>query len=82
MNLTDGVEWRNCPGEDNPADLGTCGITPSRLKESQLRLNGPIWITKESEQWLKQPVLEDTEEKYIEWNSKESTNKLQLPNSL
>ena len=62
LKLTDGIEWRHCAGEDNHADLGTRGITPSRLKESQLRWNGPIWITEESEHWQKQPVLEDTEE--------------------
>ena len=62
LKLTDGIEWRHCPGEDNPADLGTRGITPSRVEESQLWWNRPIWITEESEHWPKQPVLEDTEE--------------------
>ena len=30
LKLTDGIECRHCPGEDNPADLDTRGITPSR----------------------------------------------------
>ena len=59
LKLTDGIEWKHCPGEDNPADLGTRSITP---KKSQLWWNGPIWITEESVHWPKQPVLEDTEE--------------------
>ena len=66
LKLADGIELRHCPGEDNPADLGTHGITPSRLKESQLWRNGPIWITEESEHWPKQPVLEGTEESHKE----------------
>ena len=61
LKLTDGIQWRQCPGEDNPADSGSRDITPSRLKESQLWWNGPIWITEGSEHWPKQPVLEDTE---------------------
>ena len=72
LKLTDGIEWGHFPGEDNPADLGTHGITPSRLKESQLWWNGPISITEEDEHWPKQLVLEDTEE-----SDKEKLKKLQ-----
>ena len=62
LKLTDGIELKHCPGGDNPADLGTRGIRPSRLKESMLWWNRPIWITRESKHWPKQPVLEATEE--------------------
>ncbi|KAM7280956.1 uncharacterized protein ISCGN_005921 [Ixodes scapularis] len=42
---TDPSHWRYCPGNDNPADLLTRGITVSGLVSSDLWWSGPKWLT-------------------------------------
>ena len=49
LKTTNNVQWRHCPGSDNPADLASRGCTPQKLLESNLWKNGPTWITNSSE---------------------------------
>ena len=44
-------QWRHCPGEDNPADLGTRGISCQDLANSQPWLFGPVWLPQEDKTW-------------------------------
>jgi len=37
--------WKHCPGEDNPADLPSRGVTPTELVGSTLWRHGPSWLT-------------------------------------
>ena len=37
-------QWRFCPGNQNPADFLTRGISASQLKENELWWNGPQWL--------------------------------------
>ena len=37
-------EWSHCPGESNPADLPSRGLTPLQLSQSKLWLEGPEWL--------------------------------------
>ncbi|XP_042148992.1 uncharacterized protein LOC121837441 [Ixodes scapularis] len=48
---TDPSHWRYCPGNDNPADLLTRGITGSRLVSSDLWWSGPKWLTENENEW-------------------------------
>ncbi len=36
--------WRHCPGEENPADILSRGMTASELSVNHLWLNGPDWL--------------------------------------
>ena len=45
-------EWYHVKGIENPADIGTRGMTVELLKESQL-LNGPAWLKQNPEKWPK-----------------------------
>ena len=44
QRITDPEEWRHIPGEENPADLPTRGLTASQLTESKLWIEGPDGI--------------------------------------
>ena len=43
--LSSQTEWSHCPGEQNPADLATRGISMSHLLKSNLWFHGPEWLT-------------------------------------
>lgn len=45
-SLTDPALWFHCPGETNPADLVTRGITAGKLVTSKIWLSGPEWLSK------------------------------------
>ena len=45
-------QWRHLKGVDNPADIGTRGMTIEGLKES-VWLNGPAWLQADEEKWPK-----------------------------
>ena len=36
--------WKHCPGQENPADLPSRGITPTELVTSKLWRHGPDWL--------------------------------------
>ena len=37
-------QWKHCPGEDNPGDLPSRGVTPTELAGSTLWWHGPSWL--------------------------------------
>ena len=43
--------WHHVRSEDNPADLGSRGTTPSELAQSQLWWFGPSWLQNENTRW-------------------------------
>ena len=51
--LTQAVNWRHCPGEWNPADLGTRGVTTHQLKDSKIWWKGPDFLELPEEIWPK-----------------------------
>ncbi|GFW13013.1 integrase catalytic domain-containing protein [Trichonephila clavipes] len=44
QELTPNVHWNFVSGLENPADCGTRGIPPSKLKRCNLWFNGPDWL--------------------------------------
>ncbi|GFW74357.1 uncharacterized protein TNCV_2412561 [Trichonephila clavipes] len=44
QKYTDPIEWRHCPGKDNPADLLSRGMSASELRSSELWWHGPPWL--------------------------------------
>ena len=45
-------QWRHVKGFENPADIGTRGMSIGGLKES-VWLNGPAWLQADEEKWPK-----------------------------
>lgn len=43
QQLTNPIQWRHCPGTENPADLLTRGVTPLSLASSAIWWTGPHW---------------------------------------
>lgn len=48
--------WDHVRSEDNPADLGSRGVTPAELKSSQLWWHGPSWLVNENTRWSLQDL--------------------------
>lgn len=51
LKLTTIGEWGHCPGEENPADVGSRGSHASSLRNNQLWWKGPIWLSESEEMW-------------------------------
>ena len=45
-------QWRNVKGVENPADIGTRGMSIEGLKES-VWLNGLAWLQADKDNWPK-----------------------------
>ncbi|XP_025268215.1 uncharacterized protein LOC112639179 [Camponotus floridanus] len=45
------AQWRHVPGQDNPADCASRGITPRDLLNHPLWWNGPAWLLKDQSLW-------------------------------
>ncbi|XP_075150880.1 uncharacterized protein LOC142224988 [Haematobia irritans] len=48
---TGGQNWYHVRSEDNPADLGSRGVSPAELAVSTLWWHGPEWLCSDSSQW-------------------------------
>ena len=66
LSLTTENQWRHCPSEDNPADIGSRGMNATKLEKSELWWNGPEWIMKSPDQWPADIVKQTTEESEAE----------------
>lgn len=62
LKLTSKEEWRHCPGEDNPADIGSRGVMGSKLKDSELWWKGPSWLCEEENKWPANQIITCTQE--------------------
>ena len=59
LRLTRPEDWRYCPTNDNPADIGSRGQTISELQINSLLFKGPDWLRKPQEFWPKQSDFND-----------------------
>jgi len=62
LRLSKKEEWGHVGGKENPADLGSRGVTASHLKNSDLWWKGPQWLSEGKHYWPKGLTLEDSEE--------------------
>ena len=69
LRMTRKEDWAHCPGEQNPADVGSRGARASELKEGKLWWNGPAWLAGPKDGWPT-TELDETPE------SKEEMNKV------
>ena len=46
QSLTSPAVWMHCPGECNPADLTTRGVSAVELVQSEKWLSGPSWLSR------------------------------------
>ena len=51
LRITRKEDWAHCPGEQNPADIGSRGELASRLKKNELWWRGPTWLSGPREGW-------------------------------
>ena len=49
LKLSDKGEWRYCQSQENPADIGSRGMSASELKQNVLWWQGPAWLTEPEE---------------------------------
>ena len=61
LRLTRKEDWAYCPGEQNPADVGSRGECASRLKENELWWRGPMWLSGPRNGWPVSQVIETPE---------------------
>lgn len=61
LRLTRKEDWAHCPGEQNPADVGSRGERASRLKENELWWRGPAWLSGPRDGWPVSQIIETPE---------------------
>ena len=44
LKLNEKEDWSHCPVEENPADIGSRGVSALELKQSKLWWHGPMWL--------------------------------------
>ena len=59
LECTQKKDWRYCPTETNPADIGSRGATATVLKSDSLWWEGPPWLAGPESGWL--PRLDEME---------------------
>ena len=55
---TEPAQWHNVSTDENPADLGSRGMSPAEVTESRLWWNGPEWLMKAKNEWPKMQLAE------------------------
>ena len=62
LKLSEKGDWSHCPGQENPADIGSRGVSTLELKQSELWWHGPMWLKEREESWLTVKVIQPTTE--------------------
>ena len=62
LKLSNKEDWGHCPGVQNPADLGSRGVTAATLSNSSLWWEGPEWLIKGKELWADDFELQETQD--------------------
>uniref|UniRef100_A0A914W323 Peptidase aspartic putative domain-containing protein n=1 Tax=Plectus sambesii TaxID=2011161 RepID=A0A914W323_9BILA len=53
----EGANFRYVPTQDNPADLGSRGVTVEELRGNALWWSGPKWLLEEEDKWPPTPII-------------------------
>ena len=62
LKLTEMEQWGHVAGKDNPADIGSRGVTASYLKTCNLWWEGPEWLRRGESEWPISSGLHDSSE--------------------
>eukprot|EP00794_Sanderia_malayensis_P019302 gene19302-biopygen16181 len=62
LSLSKKESWSHVAGVDNPADLGSRGVTAIELKNSRLWWKGPPWLREDIKFWPKPMLIDDSDE--------------------
>ena len=66
LRLSDKSQWHHCPGAENPADLGSRGVTDSKLKSNDLWWRGPKWLGGPIDTWPSSREVVETVDNGVE----------------
>uniref|UniRef100_A0A914W2D1 CCHC-type domain-containing protein n=1 Tax=Plectus sambesii TaxID=2011161 RepID=A0A914W2D1_9BILA len=67
------MKFRYVPTLDNPADLGSRGITLEELKTNDLWWNGPKWLTEDQTNWSSTPIINPNDLHNVEEETEDTT---------
>ena len=62
LKLSAKENWGHCPGIQNPADLGSRGVTANILRDSKLWWKGPEWMTRDKDHWKNDTLYDISDE--------------------
>jgi hypothetical protein len=54
QTYTTPMQWKHCPGEDNPPDYLSRGVTAEQLKGLRNWWHGPSWLSRDPQHWPRQ----------------------------
>ena len=75
LRLTTREQWNHCPGVENPADLGSRGVTVTTIKNGRLWWQGPEWLSRMPDEWPSMSA-EPTPESQVEIKASRRANTL------
>ncbi|KAF8784540.1 hypothetical protein HNY73_010203 [Argiope bruennichi] len=61
LDLIPQNRWRYVPSKENPADIGSRGLSPKDLPDCRLWWEGPTFLTSSEADWPKQPVFKNND---------------------
>ncbi|XP_055928670.1 uncharacterized protein LOC129959803 [Argiope bruennichi] len=59
LDLIPQNRWRYVPSKENPADIGSRGLSPKDLPDCRLWWEGPTFLSSSEADWPKQPPFSD-----------------------
>lgn len=51
QNFTTPSQWRHCPGQDNPADYLSRGLSGDQIQHLDVWWHGPVWLARPINYW-------------------------------
>ena len=60
LKMSDKGDWRYCPSRENPADIGSRGMTALDLKQSVSWWKSPSWLVESEDNWPKEDLIVPT----------------------